>query len=138
VAYSPWRRILAGGIARPQGRTCLFRAVPRFAGAHLPRWICNVRLIAGSGTAVPLAHHHSVRPVVATFASRADIMRFADQLRSRLGLPATAVSMAIVAAYGEPHDAHQLLVAWVPDDREAEATAMVVARGGTLQPQPWH
>ena len=74
---------------------------------------------------------------MATFASVAVAFPLAKRLRSSLGLPATSVSLAVVTAHWEPHDDHQLLVAWVPDEREAEAKAMVIAQGGTLQPQPW-
>jgi hypothetical protein len=77
-----------------------------------------------------------VIPVVATFPLDTDVGPLAVRLRAAFTIDARDISTAAVAAFGEPHDGHRLLVAWVPDDREDEVRAMVTDGGGTLHPQP--
>jgi hypothetical protein len=78
-----------------------------------------------------------MKPVVATFAERTVARVAAALLKARFGLAAGDVSVATTAAYGEPHDGHALLAAWVPDEAEASIRAILVDSGGALQPQPW-
>jgi hypothetical protein len=107
-----------------------------FLGEHCAADAMSLGRVAFSLTPRPI-DHPSMKPVVATFASSADAVPFAKLLREELGLAESSVNIAVVAAYGEPHDAHQLVVAWVPDDRENEVNATVATCGGILQPQPW-
>jgi hypothetical protein len=77
-----------------------------------------------------------MKSVVATFAIKGSAATVAARLRLVLGLPPASVATATVAAYREPWDGHDLLAAWVADDQQEEAEALVTAAGGTLAPQP--
>ena len=91
----------------------------------------------GVGISSRSAHAGSVKPVVATFGSRAAATSVVTRLRATFGLPANDVSIAIAAAYGEPYDGHALIAAWVPDEAEETVRALLLDSGGALHPQPW-
>jgi len=77
-----------------------------------------------------------MKAVVATFPIRALAEVASARLRESLDLPGPAISLGIVAAHHEAHDGHHLLAAWVPDDAEPLAVALLTAAGGVLHHEP--
>jgi hypothetical protein len=43
-----------------------------------------------------------------------------------------------VAAFGEAHDGHALVAAWVPDEQVRAAREMLDAAGATVHEEPWN
>ncbi|CAN5780408.1 hypothetical protein BH23CHL8_BH23CHL8_30570 [soil metagenome] len=70
-----------------------------------------------------------MRAVIATFETKDWARSYVASLRCDLDVSAQGQT---VAAYGEAHDGHPLVVAWVPDDREVEARALVREAGGII------
>lgn len=70
-----------------------------------------------------------MRAIIATFSTVAWALSYAASLRRVLDVGAQDQT---VAAYGEAHDGHRLVVAWVPDDREVEARDLAREAGGMV------
>jgi hypothetical protein len=68
-----------------------------------------------------------MRPVIATFARSERARAYGSWLEHHLGV---SVRTGTVSAYGEVHDGHRLVVAWVADEHEIDARDMARDAGG--------